>query len=103
MSAAEIAEGPVFRSVDRHGRVSERALSPEAVALVVKERCAAIRLDAQRYSGHSLRAGPVTTAASADVPVWKIREQTGHASDGMVDRYIRTDQLFVDNAAGKLL
>ena len=103
LSAAEIAEGPVLRGVNRHGRVSKRALSPEAVALVVKARCVAIGLDARRYSGHSLRAGLVTSAVSADVPVWKIKEQTGHASDNMVQRYIRTDQLFVGNSVGVLL
>jgi len=103
LSAAEIVGGPVFRSVNRHRHLSEWALSPEAVALVVKERSTAIGLDSRNYSGHSLRAGLVTSAASADVPVWKIKEQTGHASDEMLKRYIRADRLFVGNAAGRLL
>lgn len=97
LSVAQINEGPLFRGVDRHGRVSERALSPEAVAHVVKERCAAVGLDPRSYSGHSLRAGLVTSAAYADVPVWRIKEQTGHASDGMVERYIRGNGPFTDN------
>ncbi len=32
-----------------------------------------------------------------------IRQQTGHASDAMLARYIRDGELFVDNAAGALL
>lgn len=103
LSAAEIAEGPVFRGVNRHEGVSGRTLSPEVVAIVVKERCGAIGLDPRNYSGHSLRAGLVTSAASADIPVWKIKEQTGHVSDSMVERYIRTDRLFVSNSVGTLL
>jgi hypothetical protein len=37
------------------------------------------------------------------VPSWKIRQQTGHASDAMLARYIRDANLFVDNAAGAVL
>ena len=33
----------------------------------------------------------------------KIRQQTGHASDAMLARYVRDGELFVDNAAGSLL
>ena len=103
LSAAEITDGSVFRGVNRHGHVSERALSPEAVALVVKRRCVAVDLDPRNYSGHSLRTGLVTSAASADVPVWKIQEQTGHASEDMVERYIRSGRLFANNPVGALL
>jgi integrase len=98
-----IEEGPVFRSVDRHGRVAVAGLSGEAVSLVVKSRVAAIGLDPDDYSGHSLRAGLATSAAAAGVSSWKIRQQTGHVSDAMLARYIRDGELFVDNAAGALL
>ncbi len=43
-SAARIEDGPVFRPVDRHGRVSGGRLSGEAVSLIVRDRLAA-RLD----------------------------------------------------------
>ena len=55
------------------------------------------------YSGHSLRAGLTTSASAAGVSSSKIREQTGHASDAMLGRYIRDGELFVENAAGALL
>jgi len=45
-------------------------------------------------SGHSLRAGFVTSAAAAGVPAWRIKAQTGHASEAMVGRYIRHAALF---------
>jgi integrase len=50
-----------------------------------------------------LRAGFATSAATAGVSSWKIRQQTGHASDAMLARYIRDGELFVDNAAAALL
>jgi integrase len=69
----------------------------------VKERAGAVGIDPVGYSGHSLRAGLATSAAQAGVPSWKIRQQTGHASEATLARYIRDGQLFVDNAAGALL
>ena len=36
-------------------------------------------------------------AAQAGVPSWKIRQQTGHASDAMLVRYIRDGELFLNN------
>ena len=93
----------MFRSVNRHGAVGNVRLSAEAVSLVIKQRIAAIGLDPTAYSGHSLRAGFVTSAAQANVPAWRIRQQTGHTSDTMLQRYIREGELFVRNAAGVLL
>lgn len=55
------------------------------------------------YSGHSLRAGLATSAIKAGVPTYKVRAQTGHASDLMLSRYVRDVGLFDGNAAGALL
>jgi integrase len=103
MAASGIAEGAIFRPVDRHGRIHDARLSGEAIALVVRERVAAAGLDPAQYSGHSLRAGLATSAAQAGVPTWKIRGQTRHASDAMLARYVRDGVLFNDNVVGALL
>jgi len=55
------------------------------------------------YSGHILRAEFATSAAQAGIRGWKIRAQTGHASDAVLSRHIRDGELFVDNVAGVLL
>jgi site-specific recombinase XerD len=103
LNASGVTEGPLFRPINRHGHVSDARLSGEAVAIVVKDRAEAVGLDPDRYSGHSLRAGLATSAATAGVASWKIRQQTGHASDAMLGRYIRDGELFRDNAAGAVL
>lgn len=103
LDVAEITEGPIFRPVNRHGVIANVALSAQAVALVVKERAKMVGLNSERYAGHSLRAGLVTSAAQLGVSSWKIRQQTGHASDAMLSRYIREANIFVDNAAGAVL
>ena len=103
LQASGVSEGAIFRPVDRHGRVHNVRLSGEAVSIIMRERAAAGGLDQTGYSGHSLRAGLATSAAQAGVPTWRIRQQTRHASDAMLSRYIREGELFSDNAAGALL
>jgi site-specific recombinase XerD len=103
LEVAKITEGPVFRAVNRHGAISDSALTPQAVALVIKARARAVGLDPGKYAGHSLRAGLVTSAAQLGVSSWKIRQQTGHKSDALLARYIRDANIFVDNAAGVVL
>jgi integrase len=87
----------------RHGKIIEARLSTQAVAEIVKQCAGAIGLNPKNFSGHSLRAGLVTSAAQAGVSSWKIRQQTGHKSDAMLQRYIRDSQIFIDNAAGAVL
>lgn len=99
LEASGIAEGPLFRHVDRYGRMHEGRLSDRAVALVVKRLASRAGLDPASYSGHSLRAGLATSAAAAGVSERAIMNQTGHRSPMMVRRYIRDGQLFRENAA----
>ncbi len=103
LEVSGITEGAIFRGVNRHGVISDTPLTAQVVALVVKERAFAAGLDPNRYSGHSLRAGLVTSAAKLGVSSWKIRQQTGHKSDAMLARYIRDANIFIDNAAGAVL
>lgn len=99
IEAAGIADGPVFRPVDRHGNVATSRLSGRAVALVVKRAAERAGLDASAYAGHSLRAGFVTTAAANGASERAIARQTGHAAGSTVLRqYIRHASAFTDNA-----
>lgn len=100
---AGIQTGPLFRTVKKGGDIGTVALSDQSVAAIVKEYAAKAGLDAHSYSGHSLRAGLITSAAKAGVSSWKIREQTGHRSDAMLQRYIRDAEIFEGNAAGSVL
>jgi len=95
--------GPVFRSVRKGGAMQHNRLSGEAVSISIKKYVSAIDLNPSSYSGHSLRAGFVTSAAKAGISNHRIRAQTGHASDVSMSRYIREGELFEGNAAGRLL
>ncbi len=99
---AGISRGPLFRSINRHGKVHAAGLSGIDVARVVKKLAERAGLDAAKYAGHSLRAGHATSAAIAGASERSIMNQTGHRSVQMVRRYIRDGSLFRENSAGKL-
>jgi site-specific recombinase XerD len=99
---AGISEGPLFRSVNRHGNVQARGLSGIDVARIVKKLVKRAGLDAAKYAGHSLRAGHATAATIAGASERSIQNQTGHKSVQMLRRYIRDGSLFRENSGGKL-
>lgn len=103
LSSAQITDGPLFRPVDRHGHISSHRLSTQAISEIVKSRVASIGHNPIEYSGHSLRAGLITSAAIAGLPTWQIKKQSGHASDGMLHRYIRVGEIFRGNVVASLL
>jgi len=69
--------------------ISAEPLSAQSEALIVKCAAKAMGREPEEFSGHSLRAGYVTTAAMASMPTWLIREQTGDRSDAVLARHIR--------------
>jgi len=98
LEAAGITSGPLFRSVDRHGNVRAVRADGLTVATVVKRAALAAGLDAERFSGHSLRLGFVTTAASRNCSERSIANQTGHRSMLVLRGYIRRANVFEKNA-----
>ena len=97
IAAAEIESGPLFRRISRADNVLPHRLTGQAVALLVKQYTAEIGLDSTCFAGHSLRAGFVTNAARRGASTTSIRRQTGHKSDGMLQRYIRESEVFSEN------
>ena len=98
--AFEADEGALFRSVDRYSHIGSINLRSDTVSTILRER---MGLNAEGYSCHSLRAGLVTSAVGQGISTHKIRAQTGYASDVMLDRYVRNQEMFVENALMGLL
>jgi integrase len=95
-------EFPLFSGIDKYGHL-RRGLNAASVGSILLRRMRTCGLETAGYSSHSLRAGLVTSAAKAGVPIWAIRRQTGHRSDLTVQRYIRNLRPFDSNAATGLL
>lgn len=102
LAASGIADGALFRGITRHGKLLPDRLSDLGVSRVVKRAVEAAGLDPEHYSGHSLRAGFVTSAAGAGVDEASIMKQTGHRSSRVLRKYVREANLFRNNAAGRV-
>lgn len=97
LRAHAITEGPVFRSIDRHGNVGAQPLDGGSVARIVKRAARRAGLDDALYAGHSLRAGFATQAARAGKHERAIMRHTRHKSERVLREYIRDGQLFDEN------
>lgn len=102
VQAGGVTEGPLFRAVNKAGRVMADRLNDRTVARVVQRTAEAAGLDPDQFAGHSLRAGLVTQAAINGVSDRTIMKQSRHRSRQMVDRYVRDASLFRENAAGSV-
>jgi site-specific recombinase XerD len=96
-----VRTGPLFRPV-KWSKVQEERLSDKVVARMVKTYGADIRLEASKFSGHSLRAGLVTSTIQAGVDPLDVQRHSGHASLDMLKRYIRDATVFRGNPTSKL-
>jgi len=87
---SEIKSGKIFN------------MSDKSVALTVKKYTASAGLDANKYSGHSLRSGFATSTAELGAEERSIMAMTGHKTTQMVRRYIQEANLFKNNALNKI-
>lgn len=101
LEAAAIADGAVFRAVDRHDRMGG-TISDKAIALIVKRRAEAAGIDPAGISAHSLRAGFAAEAAARGVEERDIGRQTRHRSIAVLRGYVREGSVFIGNASAKI-
>jgi integrase len=85
--------GPVFRKIDRWGKVQSKRLSGNAIALIVKKAATRAGMDSKLFAGHSLRSRFITQAGSAGVQSRDIMAQTGHKSETVMRGYIQDAEL----------
>jgi len=92
LDASGLKTGPLFPSV------RGRRLARRDVNRIVK-RCAKRAGLVGRISGHSLRAGLITTAAKAGRSLPSIQRQSRHKDIGTLMGYVRQADVLKDNAA----
>ena len=103
LEAAGLTGGPLFRTVAPAGySVREYSLTDRQIANVVKS-CAKRAGVEGRFSGHSLRAGLVTSAVRAGKDARAIQSVTGHKTIEMLYRYVREQKLFADSPSAGLV
>ncbi len=103
--SAEIADGPIFRKVNKAGRTEVRRLSEDGVRQILLRRAAQAGIQgslAEPISPHGLRAGFVTTAYRNGVPDEEIMGHTRHRSLTTMRSYVRRAKLSQTRPTGKL-
>jgi site-specific recombinase XerD len=103
LEAAGIERGPVFRCINKGGRVSAEGLTAEAVGMVVKDYTERAGFRPEAFAGHSLRAGFLTSGAEAGASVFKLMEVSRHKSMDTLRGYVRRAELFKDHAGSGFL
>jgi len=103
LAAANIVDGPVFRQVRKGGRLLPDRLSPQNVALIVKAYAKRLGLDPHAFSGHSLRAGFLTSAAARGASLFKMMDVSRHRSVDTLRGYVRDADAVRDHAGAGLL
>ena len=102
LKASEIDEGPAFRSFTMRGELTEHRIDGRDIANLVKTVTNRARLEGD-FSGHSLRAGFVTSAAEAGVTLDNISRTTRHKSMAVLSGYIRRADAFKDPALASIV
>ena len=102
LNVSKIKKGPVFIRFSKGTKITNKRLSDQSVALIIKEYLIKAGIDSKNYSGHSLRSGFATSAAEAGAEERSIMSMTGHKSTEMVRRYIKEANIFKNNALNKI-
>ena len=95
----------LFPSVHKTGQPGEKAMTGDAVAMMIQRRAAAAGFTPAQVDllgGHSLRSGFVTEAFRAGADAHSIMRQTGHRDPKMLEVYAREFAPLVGNAVLKL-
>lgn len=100
---SSIRRGPLFQSMKRGGYVQGKPLHHSDIPRLLKYYAAGIGLDPERVSGHSLRAGFVTSAVAHHARLDKIMEVTRHRNPASVMKYVRDANSFEDHAGEMFL
>jgi site-specific recombinase XerD len=102
IKVSKIDSGPLFRRFIKGSKLSEKRLTDQTIALIIKKYLKLTGIDSKNYSGHSLRSGFATSAAESGAEERSIMAMTGHKSAEMVRRYIKEANLFKNNALNKI-
>ena len=102
LNISKIKSGPVFRRFIKGSKISEKRLTDQTVALLIKKYLELAGINSRNFSGHSLRSGFATSAAESGAEERSIMAMTGHKSTEMVRRYIKEANLFKNNALNKI-
>ena len=102
LQVSNIKSGPIFRKFSKGLTLTNKRLTDQSVALLIKEYLKLAGIDNKNFAGHSLRSGFATAAAESGADERSIMAMTGHKTTQMVRRYIKEANIFKNNALNKI-
>jgi hypothetical protein len=113
LAALGIGAGPLFMPVGKGNKLKRVRLTARSVRLVVRARAGEAALSrglsaadaakfAERFAGHSLRSGCITSAARNGATAWQLRDHARHADVRTTSGYVRMANGFKESPAGKV-
>lgn len=103
LDAVGITSGPIFRRISRGDKMMTDGLTAQSVALIIKRYADMAGLDVAKLSGHSLRAGFITSAADNRASISRIMEVSRHRDPRSVETYVRRADRYSDHAGDGFL
>ena len=103
LEASSITEGPIFRPIKKGGMLLNQRLTDRSVAEVIKKRMSAAGFDPTIFSGHSLRAGFVTSALHHGADILRVMDVTRHREVSTLKTYDRRAKAFKHHAGEAFL
>ncbi len=101
LKIANITDGYLFRSIRKGGNVQKEGLSSQSIANIIKHYAKKSGFTVDQFSGHSLRAGFLTSAAEAGASIFKMTEISRHKDIQTVMGYVRSAKIFENHASDK--
>lgn len=100
ITRGEIKDGYLFRGITRGDKVrsGDKPIHSDEVSRILKKLAKEIGIDPEKVSGHSLRAGFITSAAAHGARLDKIMEVSRHVQPATVLKYIRDENKLKDHA-----
>ena len=102
LQISNIKSGPIFRRFSKGSMLTDKRLTDQSVALLIKEYLNLAGIENKNFAGHSLRSGFATVAADSGADERSIMAMTGHKTTQMVRRYIKEANIFKNNALNKI-
>jgi integrase len=90
MAEANIADGPIFRAINKAGRIAARGFSPKVIWGVVKQACSACNLG--NVAPHDLRRTCARLCHERGGELEQIQFLLGHVSVQTTERYLGCKQ-----------
>lgn len=100
ITVAGIAQGPVFRKLDRWGNLAEEAINPSSLIPLLRKILEQAGIQADSYSSHSMRRGFATWASANGWDIKSLMSYVGWKDMKSALRYVDAGYSFAGLAVG---